>query len=536
MNFTTIFFQVPPLFFSLQHTPYDWQFIAESERACLSYKMGCYWPRGKMLGGTSAMNAMIYLRGNERDYDNWEKLGNPTWGWRDVLPYFKKSESNQNEELIRRDNGKWHSGDGLLVVDGYHDNEPNKDIFLNAAEELGYPTVDDLNGDQLLGYTHVQGTILNGQRQSAGKRFLIPAGQRSNLHIIKTAHVRRVVIGDDGRATGVEFTYNGTNELVALAKKEIVLSAGAIASPHLLLLSGVGPKAHLQQHSINVKADLPVGQNLQDHVVVPLFYKIHESTAQAPTQRDIADMVYMYAMHRQGPLAKLGAIDLVAYVNTVNHTGYPDIEIHHFNFRRGSMDLPMYLKQVGFSDAIQAALYEQNQKSEVMMVYVVLLNPKSFGKIELASANPFEKPSILANYLENDDDWATLRRGVRFKQSFAQTESFKAHEGDNLRLPLSACDGLLYGSDEYLNCYIGQMTMTVYHPVGTAKMGPATDEDAVVDSRLRVRSVPNLRVIDASIMPVLVSSNTNAPTIMIGEKGADFIKDHWLAHTDRDEL
>lgn len=200
------------------------------------------------------------------------------------------------------------------------------------------------------------------------------------------------------------------------------------------------------------------------------------------------------------------------------------------------MDLPMYLKQVGFSDAIQAALYEQNQKSEVMMVYVVLLNPKSFGKIELASANPFEKPSILANYLENDDDWATLRRGVRFKQSFAQTESFKAHEGDNLRLPLSACDGLLYGSDEYLNCYIGQMTMTVYHPVGTAKMGPATDEDAVVDSRLRVRSVPNLRVIDASIMPVLVSSNTNAPTIMIGEKGADFIKDHWLAHTDRDEL
>lgn len=344
------------------------------------------------------------------------------------------------------------------------------------------------------------------------------------------------MIDDNGRATGVEFTYDGSKDLTARAKKEVILSAGAVSSPQLLLLSGIGPKAHLQAHGIQVKQDLAVGQNLQDHLVVPLFFKMHESTAEAPRPEDLLDVIYMYAIHRAGPLASLGAIDLVGFINTVNRTGFPDIELHHFSFKRGAPELQMYLSTVGFNDAIQNALIEQNKLSELTMVYVVLLNPKSIGKIELASSNPFDKPFIDTNYLGNSDDLDALRRGTKYQMSFENTKAFREHEAENVRLPLPQCDHLNYESNEYLNCYIGQMSVTVYHPVGTAKMGPDSDRDAVVDSRLRVNGIKNLRVIDASIMPLIVSSNTNAPTIMIGEKGADFIKEDWIDQNDRDEL
>lgn len=482
------------------------------------------------------MNAMIYLRGNDRDYNEWERLGNPGWGWKDVLKYFKKSEFNQNADFVKRENGKYHSDGGLLLVDSYHDSEEMKEIYMNAANEMGYKTVDDFNSDHLLGYSYIQGTIHKGRRQSVAKRFLIPAMDRPNLHIIKHAHVKKVVINDEGRAVGVEFTYKDETELTARASKEIVLSGGALSSPHLLLLSGVGPKAHLEQHGISVKKNLPVGGNLQDHLKVILFFTFHESTARPPPPEDMLDAIYMYAIHRKGPLASVGAVDLVGFVNTQNHTGYPDIETHHFTFKMNSIELQMYLDTTGMNDDIVSSLIEQNKVSEMGMIFVVLLNPKSAGTIELASPNPSEKPKIHANYLYDKRDLEALRRGVKYQKAFANTETFKNHEGKNFRLPLPACDHFEYDSDEYLDCYIGQLSLTLYHPVGTVKMGPDTDEDAVVDSRLRVRGVDSLRVIDASIMPVLVSSNTNAPTIMIGEKGADFIKEDWIEKQGKDEL
>lgn len=524
------------MFFGIQHTPHVWQFKGESDKACLSYKNGCYWPRGKMLGGSHGINAMIYLRGNERDYDEWERLGNPTWGWNDVLKYFKKSESNQNPELVKRENGKYHNSDGMLIVDSYHDIEEIKQIYLSAANELGYKFVDDFNSGNLVGYAFVQGTVQKGRRQSVAKTFLIPAKERPNLHIIKHAHVKKVVINDEGMATGVEFTYNGTNEFTVHSKKEVVLSGGSISSPQLLLLSGVGPESHLKAHGIAVKKDLPVGHNLQDHLIVPVFYQFHESTAQAPTLEEILDIIYMYAIHKSGPLASVGAIDLVGFINTVNHTGFPDIELHHFTFKINSPELQMYLSTVGFSTAIQSAIAEQNKVSEMGLVYVVLLNPKSIGKIELASSNPYDKPKIQTNYLGNRGDLDTLLRGFKYQISFSNTNAFQEHEGKVFRLPLPPCDDFEYQSEAYLECYIGQLSTTVYHPVGTAKMGPTGDAEAVVDSRLRVQGIQNLRVIDASIMPLIVSSNTNAPTIMIGEKGADFIKEDWMSKDEKDEL
>lgn len=489
-----------------------------------------------MLGGTHGINAMIYLRGNSQDYNEWKRLGNPTWGWNDVLKYFKKSEANQNPNFVKYADGKYHSDKGYLKVNDYQNTEPMKQVFIDAAMELGYNYVNDFNSNKFLGYSSAQGTIFNGRRQSVAKCFLIPAKDRSNFHVIKYAHVTKILFKDNNKTVGgVEFTYNNNKKLLATTRKELILSGGAISSPQLLMLSGIGPKKHLKKLNIEVKRNLAVGKNLQDHLVVPIFFQFHKSTAKPITSKHVFDFLYEYSIHNSGPLASTGGTDLCGYINTLNHTGFPDIELHHFIFNRTSPGLGMYLNTVGYNDNIQKYMLEQHLTGDIALIYVVLLNPKSYGEILLNTSSPTDKPIILANYLKHKDDLETLLRGVKYQLSFAKTKTFQNHESVLLKLPIPECDKYKYISDEYLRCYIIHTGTTIYHPVGTAKMGPIQGKDSVVDSRLRVHGINGLRVIDASIMPKLVSSNTNAPTIMIGEKGADFIKEDWRYNT-KDEL
>lgn len=448
-------------------------------------------------------------------------------GWNDVLEYFKKSEQNQNVDFVKYKNGKYHSNKGPLKVDHYYNTEFMSQVILDAAKDVGYNHIEDFNSDNLLGYGFSQGTIFNGTRQTVAKNYLIPAKDRPNLHIIQNAHVTKINIDDVRVARSVEFIYNDTVKFTAESKNEIILSAGAINSPQLLLLSGVGPEEHLKNLKIPVKKNLAVGKNLQDHIFVPLFFEFHKSNPQVMLENDFTDMIYQYFIHKRGPLTHTGTSDVCGFINTVNHTGYPDIELHHLAVNKSSSELPLYLNILGYMEPVTKHILKINQNSELLIVYVILLNPKSVGKIELKSTDPKEYPRILPNYFDNVEDVDTIVRGLKHQIALEKTETFKKHEGTFIRIPLPACDDNEYLSDEYLKCYAKYLSSTLYHPVGTGKMGPDSDKDAVVDSRLRVRGVQGLRQIDAGIMPNVVSANTNAATIMIAEKGADFIKEDW---------
>ena len=482
---------------------------------------------------------MIYLRGHRRDYDDWHSFGNPTWSYDEVLPYFRKSEHNINTEFVNHENGKYHSDKGMLKVGLFRPRNETDTIegyFVAAGKELGYEYVDDFNTDTVLGFGRIQGTVYNGRRQSTAKSFLIPAKDRPNLHIIKYAHATKIEIDDNGKATGVEFVYKENKKLLAKVNKEIVVSAGAISSPQLLMLSGIGPDNELKKHKITVKQNLAVGKSLQDHMIVRMYFNFNRSkNNQAKIDNLQQDAVEFY-LHNKGPLTGIGITDLVGYINTKSpyQLGYPDIEYHHFAYNKNSTSFQSILNAFGYSEDVQKILSNENEKNEVAGVSVVLLNPSSKGSITLNSADPFDKPIIDANYLAEEDDWQTTLDGVKYQYSQINTNAFKQNEGAFIRLPLPECDELPFASDNYFKCYINQTATTVYHPAGTCKMGPSSDKDAVVDPRLRVYGVSNLRVADASIMPKIVSANTNAASIMIGEKCADFIKEDW--NVPRDEL
>lgn len=523
---------------SLQTSPNDWNYRTEkSTKACKAMKNGCYWPRGKALGGTQALNGLIYLRGNDRDYDNWEKLGNPTWGWNDVLTYFKKSEDQKVTHFTEDD--KYHREGGEMKLNYLLSAEDIKDIFLKAAREKGLDYVEDMNSmdGKQTGYSFLQANVHEGVRQTTFKEFINPNKKRSNLHIIKYAHVKKIEINGKGTVTGVQFTYNNTNEFTVKSKKEVILSAGTIGTPQLLMLSGIGPGKHLKKLDIPLIKDLPVGRNLQDHVAVPLFFVLNKSTAQTPLKLDIMDDIFSYAMHRTGVLGATGAGDMVGLIDTAN-SGYPDIQLFHQVFHKNAIDIQFYLSVMGYEEIIGRVILDSNREADIAIVHILLLNPKSEGKIKLRSTDPNDKPRIYPNYLNHTDDIETLVRGIKFQADYVSTDSFKDHEGVLLRLPLFDCKDLEYQSDEYWKCYATYMSTSMYNPTSTAKMGPKNDKSSVVDSRLSVKGIKGLRVIDASVMPKVVSANVNAAVIMIAEKGADFVKEDWkmVEGEKKDEL
>lgn len=475
-----------------------------------------------MLGGSSSLNAMLYVRGNKRDYDRWEEMGNTGWSYDNVLPYFKKSESN------KRFQNKYHAQTGPIAVDYYRNVDPYKQMILDAMSQQKYKILDDFNGAKNLGFGLAQGTVYQGQRFSTAESYLSTAKNQSNFNIIENAYVTTLIIDALKQAKGVNFILNG-KEIKAFAKKEIILSAGAIGSPRILLSSGIGPWDDLKALNISVIKDSPVGKNLQDHVVVEVSGQFDKSTAKSDSLSNYIENLSQFLLKREGPFVGVGVTDVLGFLNTKIKIAakYPDTQYMFFGIPKQSIGFTDFVRNFGYTSDFVNQYVKINNEGYLMVMYCAVLNPESRGKVELRSNNPLDLPKITTNYLANSDDVATLVRGIRKIKNFYKTKSFKSHEAEMIRFNIPECDTLIYDSDDYWTCYARYFGTTLYHYSGTCKMGPDTDPQAVVDSRLRVKGITGLRVMDASIMPTITSGNINAPTIMIGEKGADLIKEDW---------
>ncbi|XP_053692893.1 glucose dehydrogenase [FAD, quinone]-like isoform X1 [Sabethes cyaneus] len=536
--------ELVPLFFYLQNTTHDWAYTVEkSKRACKSMTNGCFWPRGKLLGGSGAINVMVYIRGNRRDYDQWEQQGNPGWGWKHALEYFKKSENNVDPLIADLNGGKFHGKGGYLTVNSFNTDSELVDLMIKGAKEIGYTEESDMNAETHIGFNRIQGTIVDGTRCSPAKAFLASIKDRPNLHVIKHATATQVLFNPDKSVSGVKFLINEKDELQVKVRKEVILSGGAVNSPQLLLLSGIGREKDLRKHGITTVSNLSVGKNLQDHNVVPIYYKVYKSTASPfDIKSEYVDHLYEFLTKRSGPLSNHGLSGLTGFVNTVNSTDpFPDIQYHYFMGRKQSGRTKQIIALIDYEDAVMNSLLAAEEQADLIGIYVVLLNPKSWGKLKLRTTNPLDKPFIDAGYLYHMDDVKSMIGGIRIQQKIMSSSALRIAEPELVHVDIPGCAALTYDSDQYWECYVRHMATTLYHPSGTAKMGPDSDPEAVVDPRLRVRGVKGLRVVDASIMPAVVSGNTNAPTMMIGEKAADMIKqDNGMVveelQTHKDEL
>jgi choline dehydrogenase len=520
---------IPVLAAYLQFTDANWNYRSvPSDKACLGLRdRQCMFPRGKVIGGSSVLNFMIYTRGNRRDYDLWESMGNTGWGYKDVLPYFLKHEDIVIPELIS--NREYHSTGGYLTISYPSFLTPLAEAFLEAGKETGQPVVD-YNAETQTGFSFIQTTTKNGTRWSVSRAFLHPVRNRANLHISKRSRVTKILIDADTKtAYGVEFIRNGKTYVVR-AKKEVILSAGAINSPQLLMLSGVGPKKHLLDMGISVIQDLKVGHNLMDHTsVIGITFVVNQSVSirmdgVLETGRDLIN----YFRNHSGPLGSPGTTEALAFYDFENDTyydGYPDVELL---FSASSVVSDVILRKAfGISDYIYDTVYEPIENSHAWSILPILLRPRSRGKVMLKDRNPLHKPLIYHNYFQYPEDLENLLKGVKKVLELGEKKAFKKFGSKLHAIPVPGCTHFEFGSDDYWRCVIKHLTFSIYHLSGTCKMGPITDPQAVVDPRLRVNGVNRLRVIDASVMPVIPAAHTNGPTIMIAEKGADLVKQDW---------
>lgn len=482
----------------LQKTRFDWQFYAPSSSACLGRKDNCFWPRGRMLGGTSSLNGMVYVRGNAHNYNYWSKLGNTGWDYESVLAYFKKSEANQYAPFVSYANGRYHNAKGPIKVDFMGDLYPTDQIFIDAAAENGIPFITDINADNTTGYLNLQGTMANGRRQSSANRYLAPAKHRQNLKVIKHAFVTKILVDQQNRAHGVKFTYKG-NSLRAFARKEIILSAGAVMSPIVLMYSGIGAQDQLQKHKIPVKKNLNgVGANLYDHLDVRLFFTFNPTETAASSD---LDSVYQLAVHNSGPFVSMRRVG--EFVNTRNNSKYPDIQVYQAYFTSNNPGFKGYLLAENFKDEIVKQLIELNRKRDVAVVFIASLQPKSHGYVKMNGSCSCNKPIIQANYYSNRYDMETMVHEAKRQISYTNTKAYRTNGGEYVWLPLKDCEQFELKSDAYLECHIRQFSSSAYHPVGTCKMGPKSDKLAVIDPDLKVHGIDRLRVIDASVYVVL---------------------------------
>jgi choline dehydrogenase len=483
-------------FFNFDHPRTDWRYRTEPEPG-LNERVLKY-PRGRVLGGSSSINGMVYIRGHALDYDGWRQLGNVGWSWNDVLPYFKRSENQV------RGPSETHGADGELSVDDLRASWEILEAFRKAAIETGIPATDDFNNGESEGVGYFQVTQKNGRRMSASRAFLKPAAARRNLTILTGCLVQRIRFVEK-RAVGVEFLQNGVPAYVA-SEREVILSAGAVGSPQILQLSGIGTPSLLQSHGIDVRHAAPrVGEGLQDHPAVRMMFKVKNTRTlndQLSSWTSKAAMVLEYALRRSGPLTIPPAL-VNAFVKSDPARAAPDLQYVVY---------PLTYDTIG----------EPAHKFSAFTGSICLVRPESRGSIRITSSDPAAPPEIRLNFLTNVTDIQAAIAGIRGMRRVCAAEAFKRYEVEEFR------PGPEFVTDKQLATAAQDITATIFHTTSTCGMGP--DETAVVDSRLRVRGVDRLRVVDASVMPMIISGNTNAATIMIAEKASDMIREDSSLH------
>lgn len=492
---TNPWIHVPVGYFKTMHDPeLDWCYRTQPDANVAGREID--WPRGKVLGGSSSLNGLLYVRGQHEDYDRWAALGNRGWSYADVLPYFKKSEDQERGADV------YHGVGGPLKVSDLRLRRPIADHFIAAAQEIGIPLNPDYNGASQEGVGYFQQTAYNGFRWSTAKGFLKPARSRANLRVATRAHACKVVF-EGKTAVGVEYLQGGERKTVR-ARAEVILASGAIGSPQLLQLSGVGPARLLERAGVPVRLDLPgVGRNLQDHLQVRLVFRTRERTLNDEVNHPLRKMWIglQYALWRTGPLT-LAASQVAIFTRSSPDVDRPDIQFHM---------QPLSADKPG----------EGAHPFSAFTSSVCQLRPFSRGHLEIRSPDPLQYPAIHANYLSDERDHPVVTGGIRVARRIAAAPSLAPH------IVSEFTPGEQYQSDADLLEAARQFSQSIYHPAGTCKMG--CDPLSVVDDRLRVHGVARLRVVDASIMPELVSGNTNAPVIMIAEKAADMILEDRLA-------
>ena len=483
---------IPVGYFKTMHNPsVDWCYMTEPDEGISGRQL--QWPRGKVLGGSSSLNGLLYIRGQKEDYDYWSELGNNGWSYDEVLPYFRKSEDQERGE------SKYHGINGPLKVSDLRLKRPIADKFVRAAIESGIPLNNDCNGANQEGVGYFQQTTHKGLRWSTAKGFLRPARKRKNLTLITKAQVIALQFDKQNEKKVTGLTYQRGNEKITVnVNNEIVLSSGAINSPQLLQLSGIGDQTLLSKHGITIRQHLPgVGKNLQDHLQVRMVYKTKDRTLNDEVGHPLRKMMVgiQYFLSRTGPLT-LAASQVYAFTRSSPELKRPDIQFHM---------QPLSADKPG----------EGTHNFSAFTASVCQLRPWSRGEIEIHTSDPFAYPKIYPNYLSDPRDREVAVNGIKVARAIASAPALRDTITDEF------VPGTEYQSDEELLEAARDHSQTIYHPAGTCKMG--VDSDAVVDPRLRVRGIQGLRIADASIMPEIVSGNTNAPCIMIGEKAADMI-------------
>ena len=469
--------------------------VHQVEAESMEHRKG-FQPRGKTLGGSSSINAMLYVRGHKWDYDHWSNLGNKGWSYSEVLPYFKKAEHNEMFD------DEFHGQDGPLNVSKIrHENKPTKD-FVESASKI-YSFNEDFNGSIQEGIGFYQTTQKNGKRCSAAKAYLVPSLDRENLTVMTDTNVNKIII-ENKKAVGVECIDKDGNSFTIQADKEVLLSSGAFGSPQILLRSGVGPAEEIIKHGIDHKHELPgVGKNLQDHID---YLSVHKYNSMELIGFSLKSIFYKFPLEiLKYIFAKVGM-----FTSTVAEAG---------GFIKSRQDIEIPDLQLHFAPAMVIDHGRTSVWGHGLSCHVCLLRPKSRGEVTLNSSDPFEDPKIDPKFLSHPDDMKDMIAGYKKMMAILNTGPVSKYTSNHVQRPIDIND------DKDIEQAIREDADTVYHPVGTCKMG--SDEMAVVNDSLKVHGIEGLRVVDASIMPTLIGGNTNAPTIMIGEKAADIIIDDW---------